>query len=139
MNLSLRAIAIPTAAGLIVWAAVTMFFRWFGHLILTSVHDERFPVIFIGLEGATGIGLYLIGLLYRKIDRSPRALLRFALIGSAVGLMLDSVSLSCHPLFFPGMNRDQVLAFTVWMAFAYGLFLIIPALQNALALTTGKR
>jgi hypothetical protein len=106
---------------------------------LTSVHDERFPPIFIGLEGATGIVLYLIGLLYRKIDRSPRALLRFGLIGSAVGLMLDSVSLSLHPLFFPGMNRDQVLAFSVWMVFAYGLFLLMFALQNALALAKGKR
>ncbi|MEJ8544559.1 hypothetical protein [Brevibacillus borstelensis] len=139
MNLSTREWGTPTVSGVIVWMLVTLFFRYFGHHVLVSVtHDLFFP-IFLGLETVTAAALYLVGLGYRLIDPSKYGLVRFGMIGTAVGLLLDSVSLSNHSLFFPHMSDEQVLSFSVWVVFAYGLYILIPAWQNTHTLALARR
>ncbi|MFP7202576.1 DUF5367 family protein [Lysinibacillus halotolerans] len=51
-------------------------------------------------------------------------------MGTVIGLILDSFSLANYHSIFSKLDDSQVIAFTVWMSFAYALYLIIPAFIN---------
>nr|WP_129552202.1 hypothetical protein [Brevibacillus agri] len=78
------------------------------------------------MEVATGAALYLVFVIFRKLDSSPYALVKLGIIGSAVGLVLDAFALWNRDVFFAKLSNEQLLAFTIWMAFAYGLYLALP-------------
>ncbi len=126
-------------AGFLVWGIVTALFRWIGPAVLTELADPRFPLVFAALEAAAAVSITAAVLLFRKWDSSPRSALRFGVIGSTIGLLLDTLSLWQHDWFFPRFTQGQLLSFTVWMTFAYGLFLLIPAAQDTLELARQKR
>ena len=67
---------------------------------------------------------------YLLFDKSENAALKFGVIGSIIGLSLDTFSLSNHHFIFPQLDDSQVIAFTAWMSFAYALYLLIPAIIN---------
>lgn len=111
---------------LLVWAAATGFFRYLGPTLLVSPQDPRFPLLYLLLETFTGLALFAAFLVYRKLDRSAFAAARLGVTGSIIGLLLDSFSLWQHNLVFPQFSSGQLVAFAVWMPFAYALYLLIP-------------
>ncbi|WP_019120672.1 DUF5367 family protein [Brevibacillus massiliensis] len=114
-----------------VWLVVILCFRLFGQtLLLPPASAGLSPLRFGLLEAVTAILLYLVAWCYGKVDRSPEAGRRFAVIGTATGLCLDTFVFWNHELFLPGWSPDQLLSFAVWLCFAYALYLIIPPLAN---------
>nr|WP_279664940.1 DUF5367 family protein [Ectobacillus ponti] len=107
-----------------------MFFVWFGGRVLISPDGDGYVLRMILLLAGTGLLLAVAAYLYQLLDRTPHASLRFGFIGTIVGLLLDTWSLSNYASMFPGLDEKQVIAFTAWMSFAYALYLIIPALLN---------
>ncbi|MDE1455371.1 DUF5367 family protein, partial [Bacillus paralicheniformis] len=70
--------------------------------------------------------LYAVILAYRRVDKSRFAAVKLGIVGSAVGLCLDTFSLWHHSLIFPALSKGQVIGFAVWMVFAYAMYLMIP-------------
>ncbi|MFF5994652.1 DUF5367 family protein [Lysinibacillus sp. KU-BSD001] len=120
----------PVVAGLFVWAFATMFFILFGDKVLYSPGTENYVISIFFLLVGTGFLLWGTTHLYLFFDKSNNASLRFGIVGTIVGLALDTFSLSNHRLFFPKLDPAQIIAFTAWMAFAYALYLFIPAIIN---------
>lgn len=112
--------------GIFVWLFATLFFRFFGeHVLFHPVTSEFVISIFLLLVG-TSILLCVVTYVYLRFDRAHNAALRFGVIGSMIGLALDTFSLSNHQFVFPTLDDSQVIAFTAWMSFAYALYLLIP-------------
>lgn len=74
----------------------------------------------------TAVLLYGVTYLYVLFDTTSHATIKFGISGTVIGLVLDTFSLSYHQIVFPTFSEAQVIAFTVWMSFAYALFLVIP-------------
>ncbi|MDZ5669799.1 DUF5367 family protein [Bacillus stercoris] len=98
--------------------------------MLTDPAEEAFLTSFLLLEGGTAIVLCLVFFLYQKLDRSQYAVIKLGIWGSAVGLLIDTISLWNHPLIFPALSKGQVIAFAIWMVCAYGMYLLIPLILS---------
>ncbi|KQL53924.1 hypothetical protein AN964_10725 [Heyndrickxia shackletonii] len=116
--------------GVLVWVFATMFFVFFGESVLFSPGTENFATSIILLETVTGLILWGVTYIYLLFDKSKNAPLKFGIIGTIIGLSLDTFSISIHHTIFPKLDDSQVIAFTAWMTFAYALYLFIPAMIN---------
>lgn len=114
----------------LVWLGATLFFVLFGNAVLTDPAEEAFLTSFLLLEAGTALVLCLVFFLYQKLDRSQYAVIKLGIWGSAVGLLIDTISLWNHPLIFPALSRGQVIAFAIWMVCAYGMYLLIPLILS---------
>lgn len=116
--------------GVLVWLFATLFFRLFGEHVLFSPVTREFVIsIFLLLVG-TSVLLVGVTYVYLQFDKANNAPLRFGVIGTIIGLALDTFSLSNHHLVFPRLDDSQIIAFTAWMSFAYALYLLIPLMFN---------
>lgn len=112
--------------GVFVWLFAILFFPFFGEYVLFSPATREFAIsIFLLLVG-TAILLGIVTFLYVLFDKTSNAALKFGIVGTMIGLVLDTFSLSYHDIVFPKLNDSQVIAFTAWMSFAYALYLWIP-------------
>ncbi|WP_042150249.1 DUF5367 family protein [Paucisalibacillus sp. EB02] len=116
--------------GILVWLFATLFFRFFGEHVLFSPVTNEFVISIFLLLVVTSVLLLGITYVYLKFDQTNNAPLRFGVIGTIIGLSLDTFSLSYHHLVFPNLDDSQVIAFTAWMSFAYALYLFIPLMFN---------
>lgn len=115
--------------GLFVWLFATLFFVFFGEYVLFSPQTEKFITSILLLLVGTALLLWLVTKIYVLFDRSKHALLKFGIIGSIIGLALDTFSISNHHRVFPKLDETQIIAFTAWMSFAYALYLLIPGVM----------
>ncbi|KOP79415.1 DUF5367 domain-containing protein [Cytobacillus solani] len=116
--------------GVIVWFLATLFFVLFGKQVLFSPGTASFVISTLILIAGTGVLLFAVTSLYLFFDRSKNAAIKFGIIGTIIGLSLDTFSIAYHQIIFPELSHSQIIAFTVWMSFAYALYLIIPILIN---------
>lgn len=116
--------------GMFVWFFATAFFVLFGEHVLFSPGSDKFLYSLLLLLAGTGVLIWAVTFLYCLFDKSDFAALKFGIIGSIIGLALDTFSLANHGLLFPKLNESQVIAFSAWMSFAYALYLAIPAWMN---------
>lgn len=114
--------------GLLVWFGATLFFVLFGKQVLFSPGTPSFIMSTFMLVAATAIVLLAVTRLYLRFDESGNAALKFGIVGTMVGLILDAFSLANHQHVFPRLSESQIIAFACWMSFAYALYLIIPAI-----------
>lgn len=121
---------IPILWGVLVWFVATMFFVFFGERVLFSPGTKNFTTSILLLVTGTGLLLWGVTYIYLLFDKSMNAPLKFGIIGTIIGLSLDTISLSNHNLIFPKLDDPQVIAFTAWMSFAYALYLCIPVMIN---------
>jgi len=117
-------------SGVLVWFFATMFFVLLGDRVLLSPGTDNYGTSLLLLVVGTGGLLWGVTYVYLLFDKSKNAPLKFGIIGSIIGLSLDTFSLSNHNLIFPKLDDSQVIAFTAWMSFAYALYLFIPAMIN---------
>ncbi|MFD2445578.1 DUF5367 family protein [Bacillus sp. CGMCC 1.16607] len=116
--------------GVLVWLFASLFFRFFGEHVLFSPDTNEFVFsIFLLLVG-TSVLLWGVTYVYLLFDKTNNAPLKFGVLGTIIGLVLDTFSLSNHHMFFPKLDDSQVIAFTAWMSFAYALYLFIPLKFN---------
>ena len=116
--------------GILVWLFATLFFRIFGEYVLFDPGTHEFVVSILLLLIGTSVLLYGITFVYLLIDKTNNAALRFGIMGTIIGLVLDTFSLSNHHFVFPALDPSQVIAFSTWMSFAYALYLFIPFMFN---------
>lgn len=109
-----------------IWIAAISFFMVFGADLLLAPEEESFLLLWVALEIVTALLLYVGAILYARIHPAPDAGLAFGVYGSTVGLLLDALVIWQHSFFFPSFSQGQLLAFVIWMSFAYGLYLVIP-------------
>ncbi|RUL50932.1 DUF5367 family protein [Lysinibacillus antri] len=121
---------ITTLWGVFIWFFATLFFVFFGEHVLFSPGKENFTTSILLLVLGTGLLLWGVTYIYLFFDKSKNAPLKFGVIGTIIGLSLDTFSISNHNLIFPKLDDSQIIAFTTWMSFAYALYLFIPALIN---------
>ena len=117
-------------SGVLVWFFATIFFVLFGDRVLFGPGTDSYVISLLLLGVGTGCLLWGVTYVYLLFDKSKNAALKFGIIGSIIGLSLDTFSLSNHHFIFPQLDDSQVIAFTAWMSFAYALYLIIPAIIN---------
>ena len=118
-----------TAAwGGFIWLVATLFFRIFGENILFTPGTDAFLYSTAMLLIGTAVLLTLVTCLYTLFDKKDYAAIRFGIVGTMIGLILDSFVLSNYQLIFPNLEETQIIAFTSWMSFAYALYLVIPFL-----------
>lgn len=116
--------------GVLVWLFATLFFRFFGeHVLFSPVTSEFVFSISLLLVGTSAL-LWGVTYVYLLFDKTNNAPLKFGVIGTIIGLALDTFSLSNHHIVFPKLDDSQVIAFTAWMSFAYALYLFIPLMFN---------
>lgn len=108
----------------------TIFFVLFGDRVLFGPGTDSYVISLLLLGVGTGCLLWGVTYVYLLFDKSKNAALKFGIIGSIIGLSLDTFSLSNHHFIFPQLDDSQVIAFTAWMSFAYALYLLIPAMIN---------
>lgn len=113
--------------GVFVWLFATFFFRFFGEHVLFSPKTSEFVISTFLLLAGTAVLLWGVTFVYVLFDKTNYAALKFGILGTIIGLALDTFSLSNHDFFFPKLNDSQVIAFTAWMSFAYALYLLIPS------------
>ncbi|MCY8394841.1 GNAT family N-acetyltransferase [Bacillus spizizenii] len=58
--------------------------------------------------------------------KNQYAVIKLGIWGSAVGLLINTVSLWSHPIIFPALSKGQAIAFARWMVCAYRMYLLIP-------------
>ncbi|MBK3494146.1 DUF5367 family protein [Viridibacillus sp. YIM B01967] len=114
--------------GILIWVFVTVFFIYFGEHVLFSPGTNSFVISLFLLLVGTGFLLVGVTCLYLLFDKSDNSPLKFGLVGTTIGLILDTFSLSNHHFIFPELDDSQVIAFAAWMSFAYALYLLIPTL-----------
>lgn len=119
-----------TMWGILVWLFATLFFRFFGEYILFSPTTNEFFISISLLLVGTSVLLWGVTYLYLLFDKTNNAPLKFAVIGSIIGLALDTFTLTYYDIVFPKLDDPQVIAFTAWMSFAYALYLFIPLMFN---------
>ncbi|MFC8149549.1 DUF5367 family protein [Bacillus paralicheniformis] len=110
----------------VVWLGATVFFMLFGSAVLAEPGQDAFMLRFLLLEAGTFALLYAVILAYRRVDKSRFAAVKLGIVGSAVGLFLDTFSLWHHSWILPALSKGQVSGFAVWMVFAYAMYLMIP-------------
>ncbi|MGG4110659.1 DUF5367 family protein [Bacillus subtilis] len=98
--------------------------------MLTDPAEEAFLPNFLLLGAGTALVLCFVFFLYQKLDQSQFAVIKLGIWGSAVGLLIDTISLWNHPLIFPALSKSQVIAFAIWMVCAYGMYLLIPPILS---------
>ncbi|MEK3934356.1 DUF5367 family protein [Sporosarcina sp. FSL W7-1349] len=121
---------IPIISGIVIWFFATLFFVFFGEHVLFSPGTENYSSSILLLVIGTGLLIWGITYIYLLFDKTKNAPLKFGIIGTFIGLSLDAFSLSKNNLIFPKLDDPQIIAFTVWMSFAYALYLFIPAIIN---------
>ncbi|REK56621.1 MAG: hypothetical protein C6W55_07735 [Thermobacillus sp.] len=122
--------------GFVVWLFATLFFRLFGEYVLFPPRSNAFVISTILLLIGTAAVLWGVTQAYRQFDRSKYAPLKFGVIGTIIGLALDTFSISFHPVVLPQLDEARVIAFTAWLSFAYALYLFIPfMIQQKIART----
>lgn len=126
----MKGYVIPVLSGVLVWFFATMFYVLFGDHVLFGPGTENFITNILLLIIGTGLLLWGATYIYLLFDKSKHAPLKFGIIGTIIGLTLDTFSLAKHDVVFPKLEEPQVIAFTVWMSFAYALYLFIPAMIN---------
>ncbi|AIC98413.1 hypothetical protein ACVW1K_002731 [Bacillus subtilis] len=102
----------------------------FEDAVLTDPAEEAFLPNFLLLGAGTALVLCLVFFLYQKLDQSQFAVIKLGIWGSAVGLLMDTISLWNLPLIFPALSKGQVIAFTIWMVCAYCMYLLIPLILS---------
>ncbi|AKE23736.1 hypothetical protein BsLM_1938 [Bacillus sp. LM 4-2] len=65
----------------------------FEDAVLTDPAEEAFLTNFLLLEAGTALVLCLVFFLYQKLDQSQFAVIKLGIWGSAVGLLIDTISL----------------------------------------------
>lgn len=131
----MKSFYIAAISGVVVWICAIMFFVCFGEFVLFSPGTNEFLISTILLLIGTVLLLWGVTYIYAKIDQSENSPLRFGMMGTIIGLIFDSFSLANYHSIFPNLDDKQVIAFTVWMSFAYALYLIIPSFINYLQKT----
>jgi Family of unknown function (DUF5367) len=116
--------------GIFVWLFATLFFVFFGKQVLFSIGTSSFIISISLLIIGTAILLFVVTSIYLLFDKTENAALKFGLIGTIIGLTLDTFSLSNHRFIFPQLGESQLITFTVWMSCAYALYLLIPTFMN---------
>ncbi len=81
------------AFSFLVWLGATLFFVLFEDAVLTDPAEEAFLPNFLLLEAFTALVLCLVFFLYHKLDQSQFAVIKLGIWGSAVGLLIDTISL----------------------------------------------
>ncbi|RPF50710.1 DUF5367 family protein [Aquisalibacillus elongatus] len=114
----------------LIWLFATLFFMFMGEYVLHPPGTDAFIYSIILLTVGTGALLLLITLMYMQFDKSENAPLKLGIVGTVIGLTLDSFSLSFYGAVFPNLKQSQVISFSVWMSAAYALYLLIPILIN---------
>lgn len=109
-----------------VWLFATLFFKILGEHVLFSPDSSQFTISLFLLLAGTAILLFGVTYLYLLFDKAKNAPLKFGIVGTIIGLALDTFSLSYHHLVFPKLDDTQIIAFAAWMSFAYALYLFIP-------------
>nr|WP_214286557.1 DUF5367 family protein [Bacillus subtilis] len=92
----------------------------FGDAVLTDPAEEAFLPNFLLLGAGTALVLCFVFFLYQKLDQSQFAVIKLGIWGSAVGLLMDTISLWNHPLVLPALSKGQIIAFAIWMVCTYG-------------------
>ncbi|MGC4378723.1 DUF5367 family protein [Fictibacillus sp. Mic-4] len=113
---------------LMVWFGATLFFLFFGDSVLVIIEDKRFLTRFVILEAITAFLLATVVLIYKKLDKTSYAGIKFGIFGTVIGLFLDTFTVWNHNIFFPHLSEGQFISFIIWMIFAYVLYLLIPFL-----------
>ncbi|USG63392.1 DUF5367 domain-containing protein [Brevibacillus ruminantium] len=121
---------LPSIWGLFVWILATLFFILFGNKVLYPPGTHEFTISLILLVACTGVVLWLVTTAYLIFDKTDHASLKFGIIGTIIGLTLDTFSISYHSFIFPALDESQVISFTAWMAIAYALYLVIPIMMD---------
>ncbi len=116
--------------GFFVWLLATLVFSLFGEYILFPPGAKGYLLSLILLLLCTGILLYLTTWIYMLFDKTKHAALKFGLVGTIIGLILDTISLSNYEILFKSLEPSQVIAFTAWMSFTYALYIIIPLIMD---------
>jgi hypothetical protein len=116
--------------GFFVWLFATLFFVFFGEHVLFSPGTDMFLISTLLLLAGTGLLLWGITYVYLFFDKSTHAPLKFGIVGTIIGLALDTFTLANYHFIFPKLDDSQVIAFTAWMSFAYALYLLIPFMIN---------
>ena len=62
----------------------------------------------------------------QKLDTTKYAVIKLGICGTAIGLILDTYILYNSSNLFSQFSSQQIMSFTIWMAIAYALYLIIP-------------
>ncbi|QTD40041.1 hypothetical protein [Sporosarcina sp. Te-1] len=116
--------------GVSVWLIATLFFMFLGEHVLIPPGAPSYWVQFLLLEAATAVLLFFTTFIYIKLDRTPKAAIRFAVGGTIIGLFLDSLSISYHAFFFSSLDDGQLISFVVWLCTAYALYLFVPLVAD---------
>ncbi|MDH2887012.1 MULTISPECIES: DUF5367 family protein [Bacillus cereus group] len=109
-----------------VWFMASLFFILFGSYVLVEITSSLFLPMLLILEIGTAIALYVVLRFYQKIDSSRYAAIKLGIFGTGIGLLLDSFLLYYASTLFPQLSLQQMISFTIWMVFAYVLYLFIP-------------
>ncbi|AWC32363.1 hypothetical protein ACRS6Y_00905 [Bacillus cytotoxicus] len=109
-----------------VWFMASLFFILFGSYVLVEITSSLFLPMLLILEIGTAIALYVVLWFYQKIDSSRYAAIKLGIFGTGIGLFLDSFLLYYASTLFPQLSLQQMISFTIWMVFAYVLYLFIP-------------
>ncbi|SOC18193.1 hypothetical protein SAMN05880501_11061 [Ureibacillus xyleni] len=128
----------PLIFGLFVWFFATMFFVFLGKYVLITPGEEGYFVSLIILLLGTGILLYFTTKIYMLFDKTKYGPLKFGLIGTIIGLTLDTLSLSNYEIIFEKLETSQVISFAAWMCCAYALYIVIPLIINLKVEQTNK-
>lgn len=116
--------------GFFIWLFATLFFVFLGEHVLFRPGTDMFIISTLLLLAGTGLLLWGITYVYLVFDKSIHAPLKFGIVGTIIGLALDTFTLSNYHFIFPKFDDSQVIAFTAWMSFAYVLYLLIPFIIN---------
>lgn len=116
--------------GFLVWLFAILFFRLFGEHVLFSPATNEFVFSILLLLLGTAVLLWSVTYVYILFDKTNNAALKFGVVGTIIGLALDTFCLSNHYIVFPRLDESQVISFTAWMSFAYALYLFIPLMFN---------
>lgn len=116
--------------GVMIWLAATVFFMSAGDYILVGPEADTYIARLLLLLIVTGLLLWGVTRTYLLFDQTEYAPFKFGVIGTVIGLSLDTVSLSNHHFIFSKLDDSQVIAFTAWMSFAYALYLLVPLMMN---------
>lgn len=98
--------------------------------VLFNPGTDMFLISTLLLLAGTGLLLWGITYVYLFFDKSIHAPLKFGIVGTIIGLALDTFTLANYHFIFPKLDDSQVIAFTAWMSFAYALYLLIPFMIN---------